>query len=341
MKILIIGGTKFVGRHLIRAAAARNHEVTIFHRGKQPLVDRFDVEEILGDRNDDLAKLKNQKWDAVIDTCGYLPDHVRASAEALHPTTDKYVYISSISAYAGFAVPDFDETAPLAMLTDEQEAALAEIDLKGDINAYKLGESYGALKALCEKAVIDLFGENGLIIRPGLIVGEFDWTDRFTYWVMRVAAGGEVLAPGNTEASVQFIDARDISEWIIRMIEGNESGIYNATGKPSELSFGAMLETIKTVSNSSAEFVWMSDGFMHENEVAPWTDMPVYLPETPDTKGFSAANIDRAIKKNLVFRPLEDTVSETLKWRRQSDAPMCAGLTPERESCLLEKLRKS
>lgn len=217
MKILIIGGTKFLGRHLIAAAQAGNHQITLFHRGKHPSDGIENVEEIYGDRNNDLDKLKNQNWDACIDTCGYLPQTVKASVQALKNSVGQYVFISSISAYADFSVPDYDETAPLATLDEEQKIKANKIDPKGEITAVVLEDMYGALKALCEQEVSKAFPDNALIVRSGLIVGAFDTTDRFTYWVMRIAKGGEVLAPGTPHRFAQLIDGRDLTEWIIKM----------------------------------------------------------------------------------------------------------------------------
>lgn len=340
MKILIIGGTRFVGRHLMSAANTRGHEVTVFHRGSNPVGPGRDVEDILGDRSTDLNRLNGRKWDAVIDTCGYLPQHVDASASALHQTAGSYVFISSISAYAGFSEPDFDEDAPLAKLTPEQQSAFAGIDPRSELNAYALGDLYGALKVLCEEAVEKMFPGRALIIRPGLIVGEFDWTDRFTYWVIRLARGGNVLAPGDPDAFVQFIDGKDLADWIVRMIETGETGIFNATGAPFKLTFGKMLNEIKSVTGSTAGITWISDRFMQENSIAPWKDMPVYLPDTSNTKGFSSANIDLALAKGLRFRDLKETIQDTLEWRKSTKGELKAGLSAARESELFRILNE-
>ena len=236
MKILIIGGTKFLGRHLITAAQTGNHEVTIFNRGKFSDEIFADIEQIRGDRNSDLDKLENRNWDAVIDTCGYLPQSVKISAKALQNKVEHYIFISSISAYADFSQPNFDETARIAKLTESQEIELAKIDIKGDLTAYALGEMYGALKVSCEAEIERAMPNRTLIVRPGLIVGEYDWTDRFSYWVMRIARGGEVLAPANPNRFIQFIDAQDLAEWTIKMVENKQVGVFNATGKPSQLT---------------------------------------------------------------------------------------------------------
>ena len=338
MKILIIGGTKFLGRHLITASLKNNHEITLFNRGKHSAEKIENVEQIHGDRNSDFAKLNGRNWDAVIDTCGYLPQTVKVSAEFLKDSVNQYVFISSISAYANFINVDFDETAPVAELTEEQQKQANEIDPKGELTGAILGEIYGALKALCEREAERAMPGRVLNVRSGLIVGAFDPTDRFTYWVMRVASGGEVLAPGTPSRCVQLIDARDISEWIINMIERRENGIYHATGKPFELTMKKMLEEIKSVSGSDTAFTWADEGFLNREKVAVWSEMPLYLPESnKEAHGFLSANIDKALEKGLSFRPLSETIRETLDWRRTKNDELKAGISAEREKELLEK----
>lgn len=338
MKILIIGGTKFLGRHLVAAAQARQHEVAIFHRGKHSSEGIESVEEIYGDRNDDLDKLKNRNWDAVIDTCGYLPQTVKASAEALKHSAGQYIFISSISAYADFSDSDYDETAPLATLTEEQKEKANKIDAKGEITAVVLEDMYGALKALCEREARNVFGDKTLIVRSGLIVGSFDPTDRFTYWATRVAEGGEVLAPGTPNRFVQFVDARDLAAWVVKMIENRQNGIYNATGKPFELTFAKMLEEIKTVSRSDARFTWVDEGFLKREAVEEWSEMPLYLAESvKEAQGFLSANIDKALAESLSFRPLADTIQDTIAWRETKSDEMKAGIKLDKERELLGK----
>lgn len=341
MKILIIGGTKFVGRYLVMAALARNHEVTLFNRGKHSSAGMPEVEQIHGDRNSNLEKLKNRHWDAVIDTCGYLPQTVKASAEALKDNAENYIFISSISAYADFSKTDFDENAPLARLTEEQQKKVAEIDPKGELTGKILGAEYGALKALCEQEAENAMPGRVLIVRPGLIAGSFDPTDRFTYWVMRVADGGEVLAPGNPNQAVQFIDVCDLSEWMLRLIERKETGVFNANSKPGELTFGSMLEEIKNVSGSDAEFTWVSEKFLLAEKVQPWGEMPLWLPEesAPEIKGHAFVNIDKALAAGLRLRPLKETIRDVLAWRRENfeSGEMKAGISRERERELLRK----
>lgn len=342
MKILIIGGTKFLGRHLITAALKNNHEVTLFNRGKKYADEAIEnVEQIHGDRNSDLDKLSGRTWDAVIDTCGYLPQTVKASAEALKDAAGQYVFVSSISIYSDFYKADFDETAKVAELNDEQKIKVEKIDPKGEINALVLEDMYGALKVLCEREVESAFPDRNLIVRSGLIVGAFDWTDRFTYWAMRVSKGGEVLAPGTPNRFVQMIDGRDLAEWIIKMVEENTTGIFHATSKPFELTFAKMLEEIEVVSKSDTELVWVSEEFLNQESVEEWSEMPLYLAESNEAaQGFLSANIDKALAKGLKFRPLGDTIRATIDWRKTKTDALKAGISAERETELLRKWRE-
>jgi 2'-hydroxyisoflavone reductase len=339
MKLLIIGGTRFTGRHLVAAALAHNHEVTLFNRGTlSPAV--ADVETIHGNRNSDLIKLQGRRWDAVIDTCGYLPASVRASAEALSGSIDHYVFISSLSVYADVSAPGIDETAAVAALTSEQLEKANAIDSSGQVSAVTYGEMYGGLKALCEQALEEILPDRVLIIRPGLIVGSHDYTDRFTYWVVRVARGGEVLAPGRPQRHVQLIDVRDLAGWIVKMIERRETGIFNATGLPGELTMAKMLEECKAVSESDASLTWVSDSFLSQEEVRAWSEVPLWLPEdSTASKGFMFVNCDRAINSGLAFRPLSETIEDTLTWR-EMDCPneeLKAGLSSDKEQSLLRQ----
>lgn len=331
MNILIIGGTKYLGRHLVDSALARGHVVTLFNRGKTNPNLFPQVETILGDREYDLEKLSGRAWDAVIDVAGYVPRIVRLSATGLERSVGKYVFISSISAYADeiFSKIGVDENDPVGKLKDE---IIEEIT----------GETYGPLKALCEKAVLDLYGERGLVVRPGLIVGPHDPTDRFTYWTQRVARGGDVLAPEKTDAPAQLIDVRDLSNFTIKLIEEDASGIYNATGPDYALTFSTMLEACKRVSGSDAKFHWAPVEFLNQNKVAEWSDMPVWLPDSEEYQGFSRVNVSKAIKAGLTFRPLTETVRDTFEWAntRPADHEWRAGLKSEREKELLDLLNK-
>lgn len=329
MNFLIIGGTKFLGRHLVNSALARGHEVTLFNRG-QTNPDLFpNVETIIGDREHDIDKLSGRNWDAVIDTCGYVPRIVRLSAMGLERSVDRYVFISSISVYPDSILHKvgIDESDPVGKLEDESVEKITD-------------ETYGPLKALCEKTILDLYGERGSVVRPGLIVGPNDPTDRFTYWPVRIAKGGDVLAPEKPEVSAQLIDVRDLSDFILHLIEDDTSGTYNTTGPDYELTFGRMLETCKRASGSDANIRWASADFLEQNKVAPWIDMPVWVPDKEAYRGFSHVDVSKAIKAGLTFRPLEDTARDTLAWAntRPEDHEWRAGLREEREKELLNLL---
>src|SRR2546423_826005 len=245
MKLLILGGTRFLGRHLVTAGLARDHEITLFNRGRHSSDALPLVEIIHGDRYSELNKLHGRRWDAVVDTCGMLPRAVRAAAETLSDSVDRYVFISTQNVYADVSKPGVDESFPLKTLTNDQLDRANAVDTSGDPS---YGEMYGGLKALCERAAEEVMPDRVLIIRPGLIVGPYDYTERFTYWVARVAAGGEVLAPGPPERYVQFIDVRDLAEWIVKMVERKEKGIYNANGPTKSLTMQTVLDESKSAS---------------------------------------------------------------------------------------------
>ena len=330
MKILIVGGTRFLGRHLVNSARARGHEVTLFNRGQTNPNLFGQVDKIWGDREKNLDQLSGYNWDAVIDTCGYFPRIVRMSAEALKGKVESYIFISSISVYSDFSKIGINESDPVGKMEDES-------------NEEDTAETYGPRKALCEKAVQEVFGVDSLIIRPGLIVGPHDPTDRFTYWPVRVARGGDVLAPDRPEARTQIIDARDLSDFIIELAQQNVSGVFNATGPDHELTLGALLDTCKLVSASDAKFKWASVEFLNQNNVAPWSDMPAWIPDNGEDAGFARVDISKAINAGLKFLSLEETVRDTLEWasERPEDHEWKAGLKAEREKELLELLKNN
>jgi len=341
MKLLILGGTRFFGRHLVTAAHARDHEVTLFNRGNYSTEGLACVETIQGDRHTELAKLQGRRWDAVVDTSGHLPRAVSAAAELLSDAVDRYVFISSQNAYAHVSVRGVDETFPRAALTSEQLDRANAIDTSGQPS---YAELYGGLKALCEEVVEEVMPDRTLIIRPGLIVGPYDYTDRFTYWVVRVARGGEVLAPGRPDRFVQFIDVRDLAEWTIRMVEQKASGAYNAHGLPGKFTMLKVLEECKLVSNSNASFTWASEEFLLREQVAPWSNLPLWLPEeaAPHLRGFMFINPHKAIAAGLSFRSLSETIGDTLTWHQTNHASeeLKAGLDRDKEQALLYKWRE-
>ncbi len=327
MKLLIIGGTQFVGRHLADAALRRGHELTLFHRG-QTGADLFpEAEHLTGDRDGaGLEVLRGRRWDAVVDTCGYVPRIVRQSAELLADSVARYVFISTISVYADFKTPHQNETAPLGKLKDPDTEEVT-------------GETYGPLKVECERAVEEALPGRALMIRPGFIVGPYDPTDRFTYWPRRIAAGGEVLAPGTPSQPIQVIDARDLAEWTLEMVERKETGAYNATGPDYGLTLGTVLETCREVSGSNARLRWVPDAFLTENDADSTRLLPFYVSSSSDMAGLMTANIGKAVAQGLTFRPLAETVQDTLAWdkTRPADVPLKVGMPSEQERELLDK----
>lgn len=315
MRLLLLGGPRFLGRAIVDAALERGHELTFFNRGTTNPELYPDVERIVGDRKDSLDALTGRDWDAVVDTCGYLPRDVLASAEAL-AGSGVYCFISSISVYADFTTPVSEESA-VAELGDLPD---------DDVTA----ESYGPLKALCESAVRDGVGERALVVRPGLIVGAYDPTGRFTYWPHRVARGGEILAPGPPDRPTQVIDVRDLAEWTIGLCEQRTSGTYNAT-HPG-FSFSELLETCRAVTSSDARPTWVTDEFLLEQGVGEWMELPLWLAD-PGLAAADRVGVGLAISTDLAFRPLEETVSATLACAERVEG---VGLTANRETALLE-----
>ncbi len=321
MNILILGGTRFLGRHLVEAALGAGHTVTLFHRGKTGEELFPEVEHRHGDRDGGLDALAGGRWDAVVDTSGYVPRVVRASAERLAPVAGLYAFVSTISVYAGTSATGLDESAPVATIPDP---AVEQVT----------GETYGPLKALCEDVVREVFAGRSLVVRPGLIVGPHDPTGRFTYWPRRLAEGGDVRAPGPRGAPVQVVDARDLAAWIVRMLEGGGTGVFNATGPAGRLSMEGMLEACRRAVAPAARLEWVGAEYLLEAKVAPWSDLPVWIPD--EASGVLAADCRRAIGRGLTFRPLEETIRDTLAWDATLPADSTrAGITREREQELL------
>jgi len=319
----------------VTAAQARGHEITLFNRGNYTTGDFGAVEIIKGDRHSELHKLQGRRWDAVLDTSGHLPGAVRATAEVLSDEVERYVFISSQNAYKDVSVPGIEETYPLRTLTSEQLERANSIDTSGEPS---YAELYGGLKALCEQAAEEVMPGRVLIIRPGLIVGPYDYTDRFTYWPVRVARGGTVLAPGHPDRFIQFIDVRDLAEWTISMVERKATGAYNAHGVPNSLTMKQLLDECKSVTGSDAQFTWVSEDFLLKENVAAWSELPLWLPEeaAPHLKGFMFISPDKAISAGLNSRPLRYTIRDILTWRQINDA-LKAGLDRDKERALLYK----
>ena len=326
MKILIFGGTGFLGRHLVQTALDRKHIVTLFNRGRTHPELFPQVEQIHGDRADDLRLLHGRSWDAVLDSNGQLPLQVQASARLLAERTEHYTFISSTSVYADFSVAPIDESSPVSQLEES------------DMDDEK-PQTYGARKALCERYVEQALPHRVLVIRPGLIVGPHDSTDRFTYWPHRIAQGGQVLAPGDPEQPVQFIGVRDLAEWIITMIEARQVGVFNAKGPASSLTMRQLLEHCREVSGSDAQFEWVNEQFLLAQGVRPYIQLPLWVPG--EMVGFSRVDCRKAISASLHFRPLAETIRDTLLWdaTRPESYILRAGLTPEHEQQLLREWR--
>jgi 2'-hydroxyisoflavone reductase len=324
MRLLILGGTVFLGRHLAEAALAAGHTITLFNRGQTNPSLFPEIEQLRGDRTTDLSGLRGRRWDAVVDTSGYLPRVVRASAELLAESADHYTFISSISVYDN-PPPGADESAPVGRIEDE---ATEVID----------GRTYGPLKALCEQAAEAAMPGRTASIRAGLIVGPHDRSDRFTFWPARVARGGDVLAAA-PDRPVQLIDVRDLAAWVLHVAETGKTGAYNATGPARRLTAGEFLDGCREALGSDARFLWVSDPFLEQQGIRFWSDLPVLLPA--DGVGYSTVNCARAIGAGLRFRPLAETVRDTLAWDRHRPAgPARAGLDPEREQQALAAWRQ-
>jgi len=318
VKLLILGGTKFLGRHAVDAALAAGHDVTIFTRGRTN-PDLFpEVEHVQGDRDGDLGALDGRRWDGVVDTSGYVPRIVRQSAELLRDAVGRYVFVSSISVYDDFSKP-VDESTPVAQLEDPATEEIME--------------NYGPLKAACETVVDEVYGDRAASVRAGLIVGPFDPTDRFTYWPRRLADGGDVLGPGDPTAPVQFVDARDLGAWLVQLALTGPGGVFNATGPDEPLTFADFLRRAAAAIGSDARIVWIDEQRVLDADVQPWTELPLWLPGD-EYAGMARSDTRRARAAGLTFRPLEETVADTLAWDRtvEGDRPT---LSREKERSVL------
>lgn len=314
MRLLVLGGTRFLGRAFVDAALAGGHEVTLFNRGRTNPELFPEVQRLQGDRTADLSALAGGRWDAVVDVAAYHPRVARLSAETLHDAVGRYLFVSSVSVYADQSLPQDEDAAVLA---------LADPDDVSD-------DSYGARKAACEAEVVRLFGARATIVRPGLIVGPHDSTDRFSYWPKRIARGGTVLAPGRPDDPLQFVDVRDLAAFLLRLLEDDREGTFNATG-PS-VPFESLLEECRRVTGADAEFVWVPSERLLELGLDPWMGVPLWIA----APGWEAANrvpIDRALAAGLEFRPLEETILAALADR--TPLALEVGLSAELEAELL------
>ncbi len=337
LKILVLGGTGFLGPQFVDVARAHGHTLTLFNRGKTN-PERFagddyqDVEQLHGDRKTDMSALEgDRRWDAVLDTSAYLPADVARSTGLLGKRVGQYVIVSTISVYAKTDTPGQDESAPLIELPDPNVTEVT-------------GETYGGLKALCEKAAQDRMPGRVTVVRPGLIVGPGDHTDRFTYWPARADRGGEILAPGSAADPTQFIDVRDLAAFLLTTIERRHVGIYNADAPAGKLTMGELLKTCQDVARErkapASTLTWVAADFLEAQKVSPWQDMPAWIPAQGEYAGFGRISSAKAQVAGLTWRPLRDTVRDTLDyWRSLPDARRAkpkAGLAPEREAEVLK-----
>ena len=343
MKILVLGGSRFLGKTFVEEALSRNHEVTIFNRGIQSPGIK-DVEVLTGNRFGNLKALQNRYWDAVLDTSGFIPYTVQNTTNLLKDRVKHYTFISSISVYQDWISENIDENYPVLEMSIE-EANKLSMDADGPIYKY-----YGHFKALCEQIAEKNMAGHVLNIRAGQLIGPNDYTDRVPYWVNRIAKGGKVLVPGNPNRRVQLVDNKDLSNWILDMEEKDAAGTFNATGPDYRLTIQEFVETCVKVTNSNAEVVWADEKFLLDQKVAPWTEMPLWVPEnapiSPETsepwKGAFAINVDKAIQRGLSFRSLQDSIADIYDWektRRLTEDEWKAGMQADKEKELLDLLK--
>ncbi len=332
LRILVLGGTGFIGPHMVRRALDRGHTVTLFNRGRTNSQLFPDVEKLIGDRNNNLTALEGHTWDVVIDNSAYDPRWVRDSAQLLKDAVNVYLFTSTRSVYADFSEIGMDETS-----------AVHDVDPSAVDEGRRLG--YGPDKVLCEREVHRAFPGRTLIVRPSLIVGPGDPTDRFTYWPVRIDRGGEVLAPGDPNNPAMFIDVRDLAEWYIHLLEQGTVGVYNALGPDGSLKFAELLYGIRAVTSTKVSFTWVDTDFLLEREVRPYADMPVWRPARGNQAGFQRFNISTSLAAGLKFRPLAVTAADTLEWHKtrpaEQQAKLRTGLAPEREVEILAEWHAS
>jgi 2'-hydroxyisoflavone reductase len=322
LTILVIGGTGFTGPEQVEHALARGHKVTVVNRNRRRpdfFKGKTEVEQLIGDLDADMSVLKGRTFDAVLDIPTTAPYWVRNVAQYMKGKTKHYTFISTLSVYADNKTPGADESDPVLPMPADLDPYTPDPSARG--------RYYGQLKAFSEKLVRETY-PNNLIIRPGLIVGPLDPSDRFTYWPVRIDKGGEVMAPGNPTDAVQFIDARDLAEWTIHMIEKKATGTYNATGPDKPLTMAEMLYGIKAVTTAGAQFTWVPADFLNEQKIRGWRHMPVWIAPSPETAGFSTRNVAKAVAAGLTFRPLAVTAKDTLDWAKTR--------TPEQQKTLAD-----
>ena len=326
LKILILGGTGFLGPHLVEHARARGHTVTLFNRGKTHPELFPDLEKLRGDRDGKLDALKGRDWDSCIDTSGYVPRIVKQSAELLAGHLKQYQFVSSISVFEENVKPGADERTPVQQLTEP--------------GSEEVKKHYGALKALCEETVSAALPDKAMNLRPGLIVGPGDPTDRYTYWPVRLDRGGDAIAPGDGGDPVQYIDARDLAGWMIHSAERGTTGTFNAVGPAQRLAMKELLASCAKAAREPAKLTWVSEKFLDEQKVSAWSDLPVW---TGATGGFSQIDNRKAMAAGLNFRSGDDTARDTLAWWKTLPearrSKLRSGLAPDREKEVLAAFR--
>ena len=331
MKILILGGTVFLGRHLTEAFLSRGHQVTHYNRGLSNTQLFPEVEKLRGDRDRNLSPLQGRSWDAVVDTCGYFPRQVLAAAKALHPHTPLYAFISSVNQYADLRVSDVDEHYPSASAILQAE--------RPDLPLTP--ETYGPLKAACEKAVLQIYGDHALLVRPGCLVGPYDQAHRFSYWVRRAAAGGPMLVPGRPDQLWQIIDVRDAAEWIIRMLEEGRTGTFNVVGPGQPISASQLVQQLAFAAGSDAQPIWVDTEFLRaESSGKRWLDLAEWSDLSPAMAHLYSIDNTRAVASGLCFRPLAITAKNVLAWLALRAPHEADALDPERENDLLRVWRR-
>jgi len=338
MKVLILGGTRFLGKALVEEGLKRGHEITLFNRGNNKEV-FTEVEQLIGDRDGDVSQLENRKWDVVMDTCGFAPHQMKKIAAVLGKTIEHYTYISSISVYKDWVPFNISEDYHLQSIPHDRLKDILKDVEEGRISPY---EHYGALKVLCEAEAEKYWPGRVLHIRAGQLVGPFDYTDRLPYWVQRVEEGGKIVVPGRPERPIQLLDVRDIATWVFDMVQKRKAGTFNVTGPEYELTMEELLNTCKVVTNSDAEFVWVDEQFALDHKVQPWSQMPLWIPEQYPLEGETepwkmSISIKKALHAGLSFRPLEETIHDVYQWERgRQDSKRKTGISHEKEQQLLD-----
>lgn len=327
LRVLILGGTAFLGPAIVEHSLKRGHEVTLFNRGRTQPELFAHLEQLRGDRDGDLEALEGRTWDVVIDTSGYVPRIVRDSATLLADNVKQYIFISSMSVYESNAEPNADESAPVGTLDDPTIEQVT-------------GATFGPLKALCEQAAEAAMPGRVANIRPGLIVGKRDGSDRFTYWPVRIDRGGDVLCPGDGSDPVQIIDVMDLGKWIVHVAENNITGVFNAIGPKGGMPMRTMLEACQDVSDNASSLMWVDAGFLAQHEVRAWSDMPAWVPATGESRGFGSRSCARAVAAGLTFRPIRETCADTLAWFKtlpeERQQNLRAGISADRETQVLK-----